>query len=56
MGTAKLKLNQRQKPSHGAFHSLGEFPLKLGAKATVTIDNTAADGYVIVDAVQFLLQ
>ncbi len=47
------RLNQRKKPTHGAFASVGRFSLRKG-EAVVEIANTETDGYVIADAVQLL--
>lgn len=46
-------VNQRRPPAHkGLFHSLGRW--LLGPDTRVIISNEGADGYVIVDAVQFV--
>ncbi|MBI1373796.1 MAG: FAD-dependent oxidoreductase [Phycisphaera sp.] len=52
-GERTVLLNERQAPKiDGAFASLGVFA--FGGDATVVISNKDTDGYVIVDAVQFL--
>ena len=54
-GTATATVNQRKKPTlDGAFVSLGTFRFEAGKKGSVTISNKDADGYVIVDAVQWV--
>jgi len=46
-------VNQKKEPAiDGLFHSLGEF--EFGAEGKVTISTRDADGYVIIDAVQFI--
>jgi len=53
-GEEILTLDQRKNTGDEAgFVSLGSFPFD-GGSATVTITNENADGYVVVDAVQFL--
>jgi len=41
-------------PIDGSWHSLGVFDLKAGKNCSVEISNDGAEGYVVVDAVQFL--
>ncbi|MCA9128693.1 MAG: FAD-dependent oxidoreductase [Planctomycetales bacterium] len=54
-GPTKLSLNQRKAPPiDGLFVSLGEFEHNQQHPLTITISNSAADGFVIVDSVQFL--
>lgn len=48
-----VKLNLRSEEGDG-FHSLGKFRLPKGKKTTVTLSNKDADGYVVVDGIQFL--
>ncbi|NNM30244.1 MAG: FAD-dependent oxidoreductase, partial [Akkermansiaceae bacterium] len=48
----RFSLNQREKPNHGAFHTLDS--LFLGGPTTVLIANRETDGHTIVDAVRFL--
>jgi hypothetical protein len=48
-----VKVNQRPEAS-GGFLSLGRYRLPKGRKTTVTLSNTGADGYVVVDGIQFL--
>ncbi len=51
----EVKVNQRKKPEHGAFGSIGEFYFPAG-DALIEISNADTDGHVIVDAVQLLPQ
>ena len=54
-GESSLTVNQRRKPSvNGVFHSLGRFRVEKGADAIVTVSNHGTDGYVIIDAVQWV--
>jgi hypothetical protein len=54
-GTDELMVNQREKPAvDGRFVSLGTFDFAEGTSAKVEVSNAGADGYVVVDAVQFL--
>jgi len=51
-----VKVDQRKKPPiDDVWISLGTFTFPADANASVTISNTAANGHVIADAVQFLL-
>ncbi len=52
IGDKQVLVNQRQAPNDGVFHSLGTF--SFDGAAAVTISNANTDGYVIIDAVQFL--
>jgi len=47
-------VNQREKPAKDGFHSLGAF--RFDKSATITISTTGTDGYVILDAVQLVLE
>lgn len=49
-----LKLNQRERPNAGTFHTLGTFPCDAGSRITIMISTDQTDGFVIVDAVQLL--
>jgi hypothetical protein len=49
-----MTLNQKMKPSDGAFHSLDMFKFDANQPAKVVVSNAGSDGYVIVDAVQLL--
>ena len=52
-GTTQVIVNQRQPPPiDGIFHPLGEFEFVDTASVTVGTENT--NGYVVIDAVQFL--
>ena len=52
-GTKSVAVNQRQPPPVGGmFISLGEF--EFSGNSTVTILTAGADGYVVIDAVQWL--
>lgn len=54
-GVKKLTLNQREKPTiEGMLRSLGTFEFSADQPAAVMVTNKGTDGYVIVDAVQFL--
>lgn len=54
-GEATISVNQRQEPTeNGPFISLGKYRFEKGGQAFVLVSNTASDGHVIVDAVQFL--
>ncbi len=54
-GDKTLTINQRKKPSiDEVFVSLGEYD--LSNKAVVSISNKDTDGYVVADAVRFLLK
>lgn len=52
-GKQVFKIDERQAPAHGLFHSLGVFEFAADQAATVTITNAGADGYVVIDAVQW---
>ena len=54
-GDKRLKLNQREATQEG-FRSLGTFRFEEAKPARVVISNVETDGYVIVDAVQFIVQ
>ena len=54
-GTKRLLLNQRKAPKlKGGFHSLGVFRFTKDKSFAVIISNKGTDGYVIIDAVQWL--
>ena len=54
-GLASLNVNQSEAPPiDGLFISLGTFRFEADNKSTVTISNKGTDGYVMVDAVQFI--
>jgi hypothetical protein len=53
-GTKSVTLNQREVASNDPFHTIGTFALQKGETASVTISNEGTDGYVIIDAVQWL--
>jgi hypothetical protein len=54
-GRATVKVNQRQTPKLGrAFVSLGTFRFDKGTSSSVEIGNRDVDGYVVIDAVQWL--
>jgi hypothetical protein len=54
-GEANLYVNQRKAGEvDGAWHSLGTFSFSADQTAIVVISNASTDGYVIVDAVQWL--
>ena len=55
-GTVERRVNQRLSPKleSGLFVSLGVYRFTQDKPAVVTIETQATDGYVVVDAVQFL--
>lgn len=54
-GSTIVTLNQRkQPPIDGLWLSLGTFRFEKGTGRAVVIDNEGADGYVVIDAVQWL--
>jgi hypothetical protein len=54
-GTKMLDINQQTTPPiDGIWHSLGVYQFATDKPALATISNEAADGYVVIDAVQFL--
>ncbi|MGI6456084.1 MAG: FAD-dependent oxidoreductase [bacterium] len=54
-GTKELVVNQRRiSSSTRPFHSLGEFRFEASQPAVVEISNEGTNGYVIVDAVQWI--
>ena len=56
-GVKQVQINQRQPPRiDGLFISLGVYDFEPGKPAAVTIVNRDTDGYVVVDAVQWLRQ
>jgi hypothetical protein len=51
----KIIVNQEKLPEIGGlFHSLGRYRFNQGTAGYVRISNTSTDGYVIVDAAQFI--
>jgi hypothetical protein len=54
-GTKTVTLNQRTAPKNGKLKSIGTFQFAKGTAGSVTISNSATNGYVILDAVQFVL-
>jgi len=56
-GKETVFVDQRKTPAiDDRFHRLGRFDFTADQPAIVTISNTGADGYVVVDAVQWLLR
>lgn len=53
-GTKAIIVDQKKKPPHNGFFSLGTFRCTAGDATSVSISNADTDGYVIVDAVQWL--
>ena len=54
-GDATVTVNMKQPPAHdGLFYDLGEYRFDSKKQANVTITNDGADGYVVVDAVQWI--
>jgi len=56
-GVSTLSVNQKKDPKvDGMLHSLGRYRFEKGTPAVVTIGNEGTDGYVIVDAVQWVAE
>ncbi len=54
-GETRLVLNQRRKPAiDDLFQSAGVFRFEAGRRGHVEISNAGTDGYVVIDAVQWL--
>ena len=54
-GTDVVKVNQRKTPpAEKLWVSLGTFQFEKGKGGSVTVGNAGADGYVVIDAVQWL--
>ncbi len=54
-GQTTVSVNQRKPPPiNGAFVSLGVFRFEKGKKGSVEISNRGVNGYVVIDAVQWL--
>ena len=54
-GTKTVRINQRQKPPiEGLFFSLGKFA--LDGKSSISVSNAETEGYVVVDALQLIIQ
>jgi hypothetical protein len=54
-GESTLTVNQKAAPSGDKpFHTIGTFDFRSGREGWVEISNAGSDGYVIVDAVQWL--
>ncbi|MCS6865031.1 MAG: FAD-dependent oxidoreductase [Gemmataceae bacterium] len=54
-GNKTLTINQQKKPPvEGLWISLGTFEFDKGTRGCVTITNDGADGFVVIDAVQWL--
>ena len=54
-GAAAAKIDQKKKPPiEGLWVSLGVFEFAKGKGAAVTVGNAGADGFVVIDAVQWL--
>jgi hypothetical protein len=54
-GEQTFSVNQQQAPwVHGIAEPVGVFRFEVGRKGSVSISNAGADGYVIIDAVQFV--
>jgi len=54
-GETRLMLNQRRKPAlEDLFEPVGEFRFEAGRGGHVEIANAGTDGYVVIDAVQWL--
>ncbi|MDA7922058.1 FAD-dependent oxidoreductase [Verrucomicrobiales bacterium] len=55
-GESTVTLNQRKVASHDPFHDLGTYSFDGKSTASVTISNAGTDGYVVIDAVQWLAE
>ena len=53
-GGTEVRIDQRKAPSHDLFHELGVFEFAEGAEASVEVSNAGTEGYVVVDAVQWV--
>lgn len=54
-GTEKVQVNQKQAPAvEGLFQSLGTFDFTQDTPAAVTVSNAGVNGFVTIDAVQWL--
>jgi hypothetical protein len=54
-GSKTIMVNQKEKPrGHEIFHTIGTFTLPAGQDSFVEITNKGTNGYVIIDAVQFV--
>ena len=54
-GTKSLTVNEKLAPPiEGLWFSIGEFEFSADRPASVTVSNKDADGYVVIDAVQFI--
>lgn len=54
-GSTEKTINEKQQPSlDGVFVSLGEFDFIPAQKAAVEVTNTGANGYVVIDGVQWI--
>lgn len=51
-GETRKMVNQQKKPTDGPFVSIGQF--EFGKSASVKISNAGTDGFVLIDAVQFI--
>ena len=52
--SAVVTVDQTKAPSDGLFHHLATQEFAEGDTATVTVVNEGSDGYVVIDAVQWL--
>lgn len=54
-GSDTVNVDQRKAPAiEKRFHSLGRFEFKAGQPVAVVISNAGANGFVVIDAVQWL--
>ncbi|MEX2579895.1 MAG: FAD-dependent oxidoreductase [Verrucomicrobiales bacterium] len=53
-GDETVSVNQREEPSGGLFHEIAKVVYAEGDTAAVTVGNAGTEGYVIVDAVQWV--
>lgn len=55
-GTATIAISEKAPPIDGLWISLGTHEFTAGKPAVVTVSNKEADGYVVIDAVQWVAQ
>lgn len=53
-GDKVITMDQQKTPKVGAYFPLGSFPCPAGDAVSVTIDTKDTDGYVVLDAVEFV--
>jgi hypothetical protein len=55
-GSSTRHVSQRSANSESRFVSLGKFRFEPAKAAVIVVENTGTDGYVVVDAVQFIAE